>query len=263
MMPPLHTVDVHGVRLAYRRAGRGHPLVLLHGALSDGREWHHQLAGLSEHCDVIAVDAPGCGGSADPVEDLTLEGYADLMAGFCAALGLDHPDLGGLSFGSVCVLAIQRHQPGLARRLVLASAYAGWAGSLPPEEVARRKEWMTGLLERPVEEWGPPFLDTVFGAATPPEVVAESMELLRSVRPACLHLLRPMADADLRDVLPTITAPTLLLYGERDERSPLSVARALQQAIPGSRLVVILGAGHGISAEAPGPFNEAVRDFLT
>jgi pimeloyl-ACP methyl ester carboxylesterase len=66
-----------------------------------------------------------------------------------------------------------------------------------------------------------------------------------------------MAAADLRDVLPDITVPTLLVWGERDGRSPLSVARE----IPHAELVVIPGAGHMSNLERPDEFNAAIRTF--
>ena len=59
-------IELGGRKIAYRRAGGGHPLVLLHGAWSDGREWRPQLADLPDEFDMIAWDAPGCGGSDDP-----------------------------------------------------------------------------------------------------------------------------------------------------------------------------------------------------
>ena len=75
-------------------------------------------------------------------------------------------------------------------------------------------------------------------------------------------MLRAMAEADLRDVLPRIDVPTLLLYGELDVRSPLHVAEALHASIPGSQLVVLAGVGHAANAEKPEEFNAAVRTFL-
>jgi pimeloyl-ACP methyl ester carboxylesterase len=71
-----------------------------------------------------------------------------------------------------------------------------------------------------------------------------------------------MAAADYRPVLPTITVPTLLLYGEADVRSPLSVAKDLHAQIPESTLVVLPGAPHLAQVETPDLFNAAVRDFL-
>lgn len=258
------SVEVDGLRIGYRRQGRGDPLLLIHGGFSDSREWRQQLDGLCDDFDVIAVDCPGCGGSADPPEGFALPDYANVLAGFLAALGVDHPHVGGLSFGSMYALVFYRLHPQIPRSLILAGAYAGWAGSLPPSEVLRRMEWVTDVLDRPVDEWGPDFLATVHHDDVPRGVLEEAMEILRDLRP---DGFRPVAeaffDADLHDVLPQITVPTLLLYGERDERSPLNVAEDLQSQIRGSQLVVVPGAGHGINAEAPQEFNAAVREFLT
>lgn len=75
-------------------------------------------------------------------------------------------------------------------------------------------------------------------------------------------MLRSFAAADLRDVLPTIAVPTLLLDGALDVRAPLPVAEDLHAAIPGSRLVVLPGVGHDTNMEASEAFNDAVRTFL-
>jgi pimeloyl-ACP methyl ester carboxylesterase len=75
-------------------------------------------------------------------------------------------------------------------------------------------------------------------------------------------MARSFAEADLRAVLPTISVPTLLLYGDRDVRAPVSIGQALHDAIPTSRLVVLPGAGHLSSVEVADRFNTEVREFL-
>lgn len=75
-------------------------------------------------------------------------------------------------------------------------------------------------------------------------------------------MARAMARADLRDVLPRIDAPTVLIYGDADVRSPLSVAEELHSRIPASKLVVLQGAGHQLNMEAADQFSSALRDFL-
>jgi pimeloyl-ACP methyl ester carboxylesterase len=70
-----------------------------------------------------------------------------------------------------------------------------------------------------------------------------------------------MAEADQRDLLPSIDVPTLLIWGERDVRSPLAVAREFKQAIPHAKLALIPEAGHVSNLEQPALFNEAVREF--
>ena len=75
-------------------------------------------------------------------------------------------------------------------------------------------------------------------------------------------MLHAMAEADLRDVLPTIRVPTLLLQGEQDVRSPLAVAEEMRDRILGSTLVLLPEVGHQANVEAADRFNTAVREFL-
>lgn len=153
-MPSLSTVEVDGVTIAYRRAGTGPPLLLLHGGWSDSREWRLQFGGLADEFDIVAWDAPGCGGSSDPPAGFAMSNYADAVAGVIDALDLDRPHVLGLSFGAGLALAVYERHHGLVRSLVLASAYAGWAGSLPAEEIAARLERMRTEIHLPPERLG-------------------------------------------------------------------------------------------------------------
>jgi hypothetical protein len=84
------------------------PLVLLHGAVSDSREWRRQLDELSDEFTVMAWDAPGCGRSSDPPETFNLPDYADCLAAFIEEIGLVRPQVLGLSFGSGLALELYR-----------------------------------------------------------------------------------------------------------------------------------------------------------
>jgi pimeloyl-ACP methyl ester carboxylesterase len=255
------TVD--GRTIAYRRAGSGPSVVLLHGGLSDSREWRLQTDALSEEYDVVAWDAPGCGGSCDPPVDFGMAGYADAVAGLIRVLGLDRPHLVGVSFGGGLAIAVYGRHPELVRSLVLASAYAGWAGSLPPEEVAARVARARADAEQPPEQWIASYLPSFFAGPVPSDVLDEMAAVMRDVRPAgILAVVEAFATADLRHVLATIEVPTLLLRGEADVRAPRAVADALHAAIPGAELVTLPGVGHSINLEAPEAFNAEVRRFL-
>jgi pimeloyl-ACP methyl ester carboxylesterase len=120
------------LEIAYERQGEGSPLVLLHGGVSNCREWHRQLDDLSDEFDVVAWDAPGCGHSSDPPHHFLMPDYADCLARFIDTLNLRRPHVAGLSFGGTIALELYRRHPGLPRTLTLASAYTGWAGSLAP-----------------------------------------------------------------------------------------------------------------------------------
>jgi pimeloyl-ACP methyl ester carboxylesterase len=75
-----HHVQIGGLRIAYRRAGIGPPLLLLHGGACDGQVWARQLEDLSAEFSVVARDAPGCGGSSDPPATFRMADYADCLA---------------------------------------------------------------------------------------------------------------------------------------------------------------------------------------
>jgi pimeloyl-ACP methyl ester carboxylesterase len=240
-------------------------LVLLHGAFADSRDWLAQLDGLSDDFTVVAWDAPGCGGSFDPPEDFGLAGYADCLADFIDALGLARPHVCGLSFGGGLAIELARRHRALPRSLVLASAYAGWAGSLGREEAERRRAEFLRNADRPLEDVVREFTTTLFTDSVPHEVVDEAVDvMLGATRAAGMRAMgNAFADADLRDALSSIDVPTLLIYGDADQRSPPSpVGEALHSGIPGSRLIVFEGPGHVVNLEEPERFNDEVRSFL-
>jgi pimeloyl-ACP methyl ester carboxylesterase len=106
-------------------------------------------------------------------------------------------------------------------------------------------------------------LPSMFSESPPAAPVELFSEIMLEVHPAGFPTMaRALAEADLRDVLPAITVPTLLLYGDKDVRAPLTVAQHLHDAIPGSKLVVMPGVGHMSSVEAAGRFTTEVRSFL-
>jgi len=256
-------VEIAGTRIGFEQRGRGTPLVLLHGIPADGRVWRRQLDALSDEYQVFAWDAPGCGRSSDPAGPLGLTEVAGHLASFIGALELDHPHVLGLSWGGGLALELYRIAPTLPRSLVLASAYAGWAGSLPPDAVARRLDAYLTAARTPSREalrgWGP----GMFSESASEDLIAELIEISSNYHPGALaDLARSFATTDLRTTLPTITVPTLVLHGDSDVRSPLTVGEALHDALPGSTLVVLEGVGHVSNIEAPDRFNTEVRRFL-
>jgi pimeloyl-ACP methyl ester carboxylesterase len=265
-MRQAHVLDL---RIAYQRVGDGPPIVLLHGGMEDSRSWTRQLDGLSEEFTVLAWDAPGCGQSTEVPESWRLLEFADALAGWLRALNVEQAHVLGLSWGSsVASVALEfyRRHSAIPASLILASAYAGWAGSLPSAEVAARHASVLAAADLRREEllkgW-----PGAFSCAASPELV-EEMASIAADNSGRAHpggyraIAHSMAEADLRDVLPNIRVPVLLLYGELDERAPLHVARDLRAQIPAAELVVIPGVGHLANVEAPGEFNAHVRRFI-
>ena len=256
-------VEVVGLRIAFQRRGNGPCLLLLHGAVSDGRVWRVELDSLSDVFTVVAWDAPGCGGSADPPEHFRFPDYAECLEQFISALGLEGPHVLGHSWGSALALELYRLHPSIVRSLVLVGGYAGWAGSLPPDQVEQRLEFALRLADRPPGTFDPASMPGLFSDAMPENRRSELVAIMSEIRPAGTRTMAlALAEADLRDVLPRIEAPTLLIHGDRDERSSLEIANELHAAIPGSQLTVMPGLGHECYLESAEAFDAVVRGFL-
>jgi pimeloyl-ACP methyl ester carboxylesterase len=249
----------HGLEIAYERAGQGPPLVLVHGATVDGRMWQPQLAALANEFTVVAWDEPGAGRSSDVPADFGLPDYANSLAALIEAVALGPAHVAGLSWGGTVVLELYRHHPELVATLILIDTYAGWKGSLPEEEVRARVE---GVRQKLAAEEFDPTPRGLFAGDPPATFVSLLGDMAADVRRESLRVqVLVMAEADQRDLLPRIAVPTLLIWGEQDVRSPLSVARQFDQAIPDTKLVVIPQCGHVSNLEQPERVNEAVREF--
>ena len=252
--------EVGGLSIAYRQAGHGPALVLLHGFLFDSRAWRPQLESLSTDFTVIAWDAPGAGESGDPPETFRLADWADCLAGLLDAAGVESADVAGVSWGGILAQELYRGNP---------SAFARSRWPAPTPAGARRS-----VRRAPKSGWRPAFATRRVtpmrssrstcrrcSASRRPRRCATSWPTSSpaSTPPASGSMARASAQADMRELLSRIRAPTLLVWGEEDARSPLSVAHELHAAIAGSRLAVIPGAGHLSNFDAPARFNAEVR----
>jgi pimeloyl-ACP methyl ester carboxylesterase len=255
-------VNIGSLRIAYQRQGRGPVLLLLHGGVSDSRVWRVELASFSDDFTVVAWDAPGCGQSTDAPEDFTMAEYACCLAAFVDALGLGPVHVLGHSWGSTLALELCQQRRDLVRSLVLVGSYAGWAGSLAPDEVESRLEFALATAEAlPLE---PSSIPGLFSDVMPVDRTAELMTVMSQIRaPATRTMAKALAAADLRNALTDIDVPTLIVAGEQDIRSTLTIATDLARRLPNASLVVLAGLGHECYLESPAAFDAAIRPFLT
>ena len=256
--------EVGGLRIAYNRAGSGPPVALAHGFVGDGLStWSEQIEALSDDFTVVAWDAPGAGRSSDPPEWFRIADYADCLVGLLASLGLPRAHLVGLSFGGIVTLSVAERHAEVPRSLGLVSAYAGWRGSLPAEEVEARLRTCLRLSELPPQDFARALVPSMFSADAAETAVAGFAASVRRFSPAGFRAMAlASAEADLRHVLPHVGVPALLVYGDQDVRAPLDVAERIRSAIPSSRLVVLPGVGHVSSVEAPAMVSRELGAFL-
>jgi pimeloyl-ACP methyl ester carboxylesterase len=258
----MKSIRIGDLDVAYRRAGSGPPLVILPGALDDGRWWERQLRDLSGDFTVVVWDAPGCGVSTDPPADWSLADFADCVGSLLDAIGLAPVHLLGLSFGGALAIEVYRRHPDVVRSLLLVSAYAGWVGSLGPDEARARVAAAEQMSEMTADDLANAWLPTLVAPSIGGDDRRWMERLVRETRTRSAPTVARSLAVDLRDTLPTISVPTLAVYGTEDARAPRPVADELVAHIPGAELAVIDGAGHLVNVDSPEQFATEVRAFL-
>lgn len=219
---------------------------------------------LSDAFAVVAWDAPGAGSSSDPTEPFTIQDWAEALGAFLYAIGIEQAHLVGLSWGGLLAQEFYRSHAARVRSLILADTYAGWRGSLgvavAQQRLARCARESSLPPEDFVARWVP---KEFFTEAASPELTREMSTVVAAFHPVGFRLMaRALADSDTSDLLPNIARPTLLLWGDSDTRSPLTVAAQFEGAIPNARLKIIPNAGHVSNMEQPARFSGEVRMFL-
>lgn len=255
-------VAVRGTEIAYDRAGRGPTLTLLHGIGANATAWRTQLDALSDAFDVIAWDAPGYGRSDDPPGDWPMAEYADYLGGFLDALGVEQTHLLGQSWGGVLAQAFYGKYPERVRSLILSDTFLG-GGITREDNDAQLQARLRVVATMTPAEFGHTRAPQVLAPGPPPELLSEVETMLAQIHPigyrsAAIAISR----ADLRDVLPRIAVPTLVLRGEFDRVIPPDVGTRLVGEIRGAQVVTFAGAGHLSNMEQPDRYSATVRDFL-
>jgi len=142
--------------------------------------------------------------------------YAECVLSFITQLGIGRPHVLGLSLGSVVAQELYRLQPRLPATLVLASAYAGWKGSLPADVVQQRLELTVRQTYSPPKQWVGNWVRGLLSDSALLGLVEEVSAMVCAFHPiGARAMTRAGAEADTRDLLPQIEVPTLLIYGAR------------------------------------------------
>ncbi len=251
-----------GLTIGYDEAGSGPPLVLLHAFPLDRTMWEPQLAALADVARVIALDLPGFGESSSAA--FTIDGVADLVSDFLAALNIPKATVGGLSMGGYVALAFARRHADKLAGLVLADTRAGVDDTVAKANRTKAIALVNEQGGAALFEGMVPKVMSDSTRETNPEVVAR-MKSIAAKQPtasvvAALVALRDRPDAN--PGLKNITVPTLVIVGEYDGVTPPLASANLSAQIRGSKLVHIPDAGHLSNVENPDAFNAAIRGFL-
>lgn len=254
----MDTTDEYPIENLFRKVSgdpEGKPAILMHG-------WgcnHTTVASIERvlaDCGmkVYNVDFPGFGNSPEPPETWGVEEYTRLIERLCAREGITAPMLVGHSFGGrVAILFSSRNE---VSKVVLVDA----AGVRPRRSLSYHlKVWRFKLYKRLClailgKEKGERRIEAARKAKGSADYAAAS--------PVMRRILSRVVNEDLCSVMPSIKAPTLLIYGENDTATPVRDARKIESLVAGSGLVVFKDAGHYSFLDRPAQFAAVLTSFI-
>jgi len=241
---------------------QGH-VVLLHAFPLNATLWQPQVAAAPDGWRLVARDLPGFGTSTAPAA-VSMDGMARSVLRLLDAVGIQQAVIGGVSMGGYLTLALYRLAPERFSGMILADTRA----TADTEAQVEGRRTMQAL----VREKGPSaiadeMLPKLLGKTTQrerPELLDQVRTMIEGNTAAAISgaLEAMVGRPDSTDLLPSISVPTLVVCGEEDVLTPPPDSKALHEGIPGSRLVMIPGAGHLSNLEAPEPFTGALSGFL-
>jgi pimeloyl-ACP methyl ester carboxylesterase len=249
---------IDGINIHYYDQGAGEAVLFLHGWGSDFNSFAGFLDSLTGHYRVCALDLPGFGQSGEPPAAWNVGEYADFALKFIQSLGLEKVILIGHSFGGrvIIKLAGQETPPLDFPKIILVDS----AGIRPPKTLKGKIRQVLYKMVRNVisinfvEKHWPDLLERWRRKNASADYLAAS--------PMMRQVLVKTVNEDLRQHLPLITAPTLLIWGENDTATPPDDARLMEKLIPGAGLVMLKNAGHYSFLDQKHSFGRVLDSFL-
>jgi pimeloyl-ACP methyl ester carboxylesterase len=274
---PLEQIRLHGHQVAYRKAGEGPAILLVHGITSSSDTWDKVFEPLAENFTVIAPDLIGHGESAKPRGDYSMGAYASGLRDLLVALEIDSATFVGHSLGGGVAMQLAYQHPELCERLVLVNSGGLGpevslmlrAATLPGSELVIPLLTRAGLLNLGRNAAG--LLGKVgLKPGTDLEEIGRGFATLADVDAMKAFVLTLRASVDLegqrvdaRDRLYLASeGPCLIVWGERDRIIPPEHGRQAHKLIGGSRLEIFPESGHFPHRAEPLRFAGLLRDFI-
>lgn len=249
-------ININGLNINYTDEGNGTPVLFLHGWGSSILPFSNLINTLKESHRVIAFDFPGCGKSDTMKEPWNIDDYCDFVLEFLKELKVENAVIIGHSHGGRVALKLVGENRLFPPKVVLIDS----AGLIPKKSLkqklrARTFKCIKKVLLLPIiKNFSGSLLEkarTHFGSAD-----------YNAAPPVLRKTLVNVVNVDLRDLLPNIKCPTLLIWGENDTATPLSDAQIMEKLIPDSGLCVIKDGGHFSFLDSPYEASAILKSFL-
>ena len=246
------TITINEQNIYYEQAGGGEAILLLHGWGADHRLFKPLMDLLARKYRVYAIDFPGFGQSPEPASGWCVDDYADLVLGFCGALGIEACSLLGHSFGGRVIIKLAARQletPRLDKLILVDAAGIRKVQSKKGQRRAKRYKLGKKMLKpfpKLLKAWAGRHGSADYKAASP---------MMRQV------FVR-VVNEDLTASLALIRPPTLLVWGRDDVDTPLSDGQLMEREIPNAGLVVLENCGHYSFVEQQAQFLRVMASFM-
>lgn len=251
--------EVEGIRINYADVGEGKECVLfLHGWGANITLFDQAISFLSPHFRVIAPDLPGFGESDEPKEPWSVDDYVDFVISFCEKMKIESCYIIAHSFGGRITIKLmsRKELPLNVGKIVL----TGSAGIRPKQSAKSKLKTKCYKLGK-----------KILSAALFKKLMPNALEDLRkkngsadynAASPVMRQCLVKVVNEDLTELIPNINVPTLLIWGERDDATPISDGQLMEKLIPDAGLVVFEGSGHYAFLEQSGRFCRILGSFF-
>lgn len=275
-MSEMKFLELHGDRVAYRDAGDGEALLLIHGMAGSSATWRAVMPQLSKKYRVVAPDLLGHGQSAKPRGDYSLGAFAVLLRDLLDELGITRATVVGQSLGGGIAMQFGYQHPDYCERMVLIGS--GGLGpdvgltlrllSAPGAELVlpiiapqavlnagnRLGSWLTSVgiqSPRGTEMW------SAYSSLSDRQTRQSFLRTLRSVVD-----YRGQAVSALSKLQVAAEVPIMAIWGDNDKIIPVDHAYAARAAREDSRLEVLPGIGHFPHVESPTEVADLIEDFI-
>ncbi|HFF8977060.1 alpha/beta fold hydrolase [Serratia marcescens] len=261
MIRTIRQLSEPALRVGYLEAGRGEPLVLIHGVGMNAEVWYPQLDALSARFRVIAVDMPGHGESEGFSHAATLEDYVRWMAAFLNTLDVPSVAVAGHSMGALITAGLAIDYPERVNRAVVMSGVFQRTAQASAAVAQRASALANGQtqLDSPLSRW--------FGADPVEQHLRRQvggwLQQVDVAGYARAYQAFATGDRVYAQRWHLIRCPVLVLTGEHDANSSPEMARQMAQAAPNGRAVIIENAKHMVSLTDAQRVNALMLDFLT
>lgn len=261
-------LEIDGRRVSYIEEGKGKPLVLVHGWIgSSAKGFKSIIPGLSKHYHIIAPNFPGYGNSEELKGEHMIDAYADFLKAFLDKKGLQKINLLGSSFGGSICLRFTDKYPKVVQKLILQGApFESSNFDLSKRFIAFL--FKSKLIQKHLGNFTKKKIaDFIKSGADFKDLNGEQRELIinnleeTNIKVAAENI-NSLFSLSLSECSKKVTAPTLIIDGDKGEIITPKASEKLHELISNSKLVLISNAGHTVFLKNPEEFNKEVLEFL-